>query len=60
MIQREIVENYEYRLTDDIELLILRKMSSQNDRENIYKESDERHQIDMVYDKKYYERDQMG
>ena len=35
-------------------------MSSQSNRENNYKESDERERIDMVYDNKYDEIYQMG
>ena len=40
-------------LTDYIEVLILVKMSSQSDIENIDKWSDEIDKIDMVNDKKY-------
>ena len=36
------------------------KLSSKSDGDNIDKESYERYQIDMIDDKKYDERDQIG
>ena len=59
MIEK-IGENDEDRLPDDIECLKQVKTSSQSDIQYIDKESDEIDRIDMVYDKKYDERYQIG
>ena len=53
---RKIGENDEDRLTDDIEVMKLVKLSSKSDRDIIDKESDEGSCIDRVDDKKYDER----
>ena len=49
--KNQIVENYEDRLTDDIEVLKLGKFSSKTDIENIEDESDEINRIYIIYDK---------
>ena len=49
--KNQIVENYEDRLTDDIEVLKLGKFSSKTDIENIEDESDEINRIYMIDDK---------
>ena len=48
-----IGENGEDILTDDIEVLGLVKFSSQNNIDNIEKESDKSNQRDMIDDKEY-------
>ena len=52
-------KNYEERVTNDIEVLKLRKLGSQKNKDNIEKESDERNRMDMIDDKEYDERDQI-
>ena len=59
MIEEER-ENYEYRLTNHMEVFKLLKLSSKIDRDNIDKEHGKRDQIDTVDDKKYDENDQIG
>ena len=56
----QMVENDESRLTDDMEILKLGKLSSQKNIENIGKEYDERNRIDMVGDKESDEIEQIG
>ena len=43
-------------LNTDIEVLKLRKLSSQKNIDDLEKESDERYQMDMIDDKEYDER----
>ena len=56
----QICAHVEERVTDDIEVLKLKKLSAQKNLDNIEKESDERNRMDTIYDKEYDERDQTG
>ena len=51
--QNQIYENYEDRLTDNIEVLKLGTLSSKRDIYNIEKEYDERNRIYMIDYKEY-------
>ena len=58
--RKESGNNYEKRLSDDIEELKLGKISSQTEKEDTHKISDKRYQIDNYDQRKYDERYQMG
>ena len=52
-------KNHEEKMTEDIEVFKLGKLSSRKNDDNIEKESDERNQMDMSDDKDYDERYQI-